>query len=1221
MRWKDPIVKPPMNHNNPWQLFTVNQFGGGLVTSTSANQLESNQFTQFENLLYNPDGTVRSRMGRKPYGTTQDTAWLNVTAVDHAITNITDSATATITVTGDVTAYYGVGDIITIAGVTGADAAYYNIDYTITGVTYTTSTAITTSTDTSTAAAAATGALVTSATANPEISSCEAVSFFIDDVEGSEKNLIAIENNDTTAVEVRYENTSDYQTNIATLTTDTRPSFVKFAQGSAEEVIIANGVDAPLRWDGTTSTATELGLDTLDETFELTEITRNSPGVITIPGDVSDVFIVGSTLTVSNAEQDGSPETDYDGDYGVASISYTGGATDETTITTDVNTSAFGTSNATAGTVTRSDATLTQLTKAVGNVGVTRNGTYSYKFTNFYNETGTTKYGESNAGLLSTISVTGLNGSTEGSIIQIEDIGFAEGVEAVNIYRSRPDRTDVFYYVGRITSSGQIFKDTTETGAEGLPLPVDDGSVPKLLYPKNIDGRIVAVDGDIQNKLVWSPRSSPDQYPALNYIYFRDKIKGLAAFNGSTYVFTQDEIYSVPNSDFSAGIAVKICDKGAVSDRSIVDVGSGLVWLGDDTVYWANFNVQTSEGDFPVAVGRPVEDLIKGQAQAYKENACAAFFDRHYYLSFTTLGTSQNNLTLAMNTDIMQASLRAEGAGWIRMNWTARDIHRFEEKLYTLEKETTLTPQRFYLYEHEEDRYVDYKSAALYTAGTTSAIDINIRSGELHFGSPVVNKLVKGFSVSYYGDSAEYNVTLDANNGEYEESFNLSNEGISAAQQGSFLFWNTLDTNTGAWYGAPDTGWADIDTVTRGSNSVYTVGENLGTMDSGDEIWVKGVDPASYTLETVTKIEPTDSFTVTAIGRYPLPTTDSYDIYYADDGLSPGLVRVQLQSSEGDIRSVLTEYDAPFLVSGTGTTFDDVWTSRSSPSAFAGYSSSRTYIYGAQTAPETGPTTLNEGTFGGAYTLTVTGDFSSLLEDDTVTIANATNTNFNTTYTVYSSTHSGGTTTIVVKDDLSSAGTFSGTATVYETTPTTSEITVTGDVTSIYSADDVLRVINAGDTNYNGTYTVANVGYTSTSSIVTCDETVNTQAVWSGTAYIAPDDVSSAKQFNQKQTVVSAVWSGSATTITTALDSSGFSPPGTVTADETQLFYQYGTKISATESEQYYWATSQRGNNTIRKKCPTMKCSRLIYEVSGLDHRDARLGAFGIIYKVLPTAF
>jgi hypothetical protein len=784
MKWRDPIVKPPMNHNNPWQMFTINQFGGGLVTSTAANQLEENQFTQFENVLYNPDGTVRSRMGRKPYSNILDTEWFTASAE-------------------------------------------------------------------------------------------EGVSFFLGDVEGNERLLVAVA--DATNVTVTYESSGDFDTVVATLDKDERPSFVKFAQGSAEEVIIANGVDAPLRWDGTASAATALGL--------------------TAP-----------------------------------------------------------TTNCTAATGTL---------KGSADGGVTANGVYTYKYTYFYNESGTTKYGESNAisvaNTTNTVSVTTVT-STAAMSINITlptDISTISDVEAAYIYRSRPDRDDVFYYVGRVTT-GTTFTDTTETGAEGLPLPVDDGSVPKLLYPKNIDGRIVAVDGDIQNKLVWSPRSSPDQYPALNYIYFRDKIKGLAAFNGSTYVFTQDEIFSIPNSNFSAGIAVKICDKGAVSDRSIVDVGSGLVWLGDDTVYWANFNVQTSEGDFPIAVGRPVEDLIKGQAQAYKENACATFFDRHYYLSFTTLGTNQNNLTLAMNTDIMQASLRTEGAGWIRMDWTARDLGTFEEKLYSLELETTLTPQRYYLYEHEEDRYVDYLSAALYTAGTSSAIDINIRSGELHFGSPVVNKLIKGFSVSYYGDSATYNVTLDANNGEYEESFTLSNEGTSAQEQGAFLFWNTLTTNDGAWYGHPDgsVGWYDVNSVTEGGDLIVHV-----------------ADPSSELI------------------AIPVDT----DVYLAG---------------------------------------------------------------------------------------------------------------------------------------------------------------VTGDV------------------GYNKVWTVQSVSNTGVPNV---------------------------------------------TSITMNEDSSALAAsPGTAAA---QIFTQFGTKVSATASEQYYWATSQRGNNTIRKKCPTMKCSRLIYEITGLDHRDARLGSLGIIYKILPTAF
>ena len=86
-----------------------------------------------------------------------------------------------------------------------------------------------------------------------------------------------------------------------------------------------------------------------------------------------------------------------------------------------------------------------------------------------------------------------------------------------------------------------------------------------------------------------------------------------------------------------------------------------------------------------------------------------------------------------------------------------------------------------------------------------------------------------------------------------------------------------------------------------------------------------------------------------------------------------------------------------------------------------------------------------------------------------------------------------------------------------------------------------------------------------------------------------------------------------------AMDESsiGFTQPADYT--KASAFAQYGTLTDA--ASQFNWSSTVRGNQTVRKKTNTMKCDRFIYEITGKDHRDAKLGAVGIVYKVLPTAF
>jgi hypothetical protein len=861
MKWKDPTPKPPMNHNNPWQLQQISDFYGGLYTSSTANQLKENQFTELLNFRYNPDGTLRTRCGKTPAVGLQDTDRISQATGGSETHPSSPGGTYSIIAiqrasrgryafefSDDISAKLEIGKAFTIAGANTGDSeldALINTEHVASDITHS-GTRVEPVGSKVLSEVPAGGGEFTNATWSIEGAPTEAKTFFAEEVEGEQKFLMAMENVSTTAVELRYEDGSDWSTVLHTFTTGTRPLFQKYAQGSAEEVIIANGVDAPQRWNKDDTTTSPLGLTGMTPNIAIVSITQNSatPSIV-VTGDYADFFFDTQTITVS-----GAVHTDYNKDYVINGVpSFAAGVTTIVSSTASPNQTL-----STPGVLNPRAPTVTFDVAKAGGSGVTLNGTYNYKFTYFYNESGTTKYGESNGGgAASTVEGTTLSATLTGRNIDITNIEFPAQVEAVNIYRSRPNRTDVYYYVGRVTS-GSTFTDTTPTGAEGLPLPVDDGSVPNIKYPINVDGRIVAVDGDIENKLVWTPRGTCDQFLALDYIYLRDKITGIAPFGGSVYIFTLKEIYVVPDSNFAAGIAVKVCNKGTVSHRSIADVGSGLVWLGDDNVYWANFNIQDAEGDFPIAVGRPIQDQIRRQSYSRRENACATFFERHYYLCFTTSGRTENDITLAMNTDIMMQALRENGAGWVAHEWRARDIHQWREKMYTLELNNYLvlsgdegpppsyTPT-FFIYEYNEDLYYDYTSQTNLDAGTVTEIDVTLRSGEWHFGSAITNKLIRGMTVSFYGDNASYNVILDANNTEYTKSMVLESTAELKEGDPTFLYWDAEAASAGAWQGSPVAAWQDVTSITSAGAGLaeITVTQDVSGLIDGDEIWVSDV--------------------------------------------------------------------------------------------------------------------------------------------------------------------------------------------------------------------------------------------------------------------------------------------------------------------------------------------------------------------------------------------
>jgi hypothetical protein len=338
--------------------------------------------------------------------------------------------------------------------------------------------------------------------------------------------------------------------------------------------------------------------------------------------------------------------------------------------------------------------------KLTNSTGLKYNGKYYYKATYFYDDG--TKYGESNGmSVPQEVEVSGL-ATNETMYVTFHKVNvFPAGVTKVRIYRSKVDQAQgPFYYVGE-SDGNQDFVDNVADGEEGHMLPVDDGTVPNLKEGVVTAGRIVGIDGDIEEKIVWSEPGYPDLFPALNFFYLQEKAVGLVVFNRTTYILSESAVYAVPNSDFASQSPVMVSKKGCVSARTVQNVTTGICWLSNDNAYWANFNSVAEDGDYAIPIGTPLQDEITSMNPTAWKTATGGFFNEKYYLTLPSWGASGAYSVWCWNMRPAQRMLKSgRWGGWTSMDWFASDIQGFEDILFTLDP-IKQSDNKYYLYTHD----------------------------------------------------------------------------------------------------------------------------------------------------------------------------------------------------------------------------------------------------------------------------------------------------------------------------------------------------------------------------------------------------------------------------------------------------------------------------------------------------------------------------------------
>ena len=392
-------------------------------------------------------------------------------------------------------------------------------------------------------------------------------------------------------------------------------------------------------------------------------------------------------------------------------------------------------------------------------ITIDSNETFYYRLTHFYDDSGaTTKYGES--GRSAELSET-TSGGADTYKITLSSIPTPSGVSKTLVYRSPPSTQDgPFLYVGETT--GSSFVDACPIGEEGpAEAPLDDGSPPDLQYIAEFNGRIVGFDADIPTKFVYSESSQPDYYPALNAYYLPEDGTGCVVWNRNLYLFTKTSTYIFADGDVTQP-PVQVCKRGCVSHWSISDVGNGLFWASHDNFYWADFNTQSEDGDYPIPIGDPIQDNLELVPASRWKKIASEIFSGTLYVSLAVHG-SNNDTTFAWNTYIGTGLLKqGKFGGWSRMDWSANYMASWNGAFYSSDP----TPQyessniNRYIYEHYETPNGDFWNQTQQDAGEYSNTIGAISSGQLDFNEPDAEKQPFGAGITCESSQALGSLTL-----------------------------------------------------------------------------------------------------------------------------------------------------------------------------------------------------------------------------------------------------------------------------------------------------------------------------------------------------------------------------------------------------------------------------------------------------------------------------
>jgi hypothetical protein len=138
-------------------------------------------------------------------------------------------------------------------------------------------------------------------------------------------------------------------------------------------------------------------------------------------------------------------------------------------------------------------------------------------------------------------------------------------------------------------------------------------------------------------------QADPSQWPATNVVRFDSSdgrsITGIGTTGPYLCVFKESKTWII--HDINTGANRRLSDTvGCVSHRSIVETNGGTFFLTADQ------GIYLTEGSKLHEMSYNVRPTILAINAAKRENACGAYWNNHYYLSFAYESSTTNNRTL-----------------------------------------------------------------------------------------------------------------------------------------------------------------------------------------------------------------------------------------------------------------------------------------------------------------------------------------------------------------------------------------------------------------------------------------------------------------------------------------------------------------------------------------------------------------------------------------------
>jgi hypothetical protein len=428
---------------------------------------------------------------------------------------------------------------------------------------------------------------------------------------------------------------------------------------------------------------------------------------------------------------------------------------------------------------------------AGGGLSLTTTKKVYYKYAYFYDDNNvSTKYGESSSTTLTTGSTcTPSSTATEQKITLAWTGAVPAGISKIKVYRA-PENTleGPYKYVGESIVTATVaanFVDTTPWDFEGEE-DLLEGSDPttevlKLINVTVIGSAVLGFSVDVNGKLMWCTPGMPDVWNPLSFDYLLGNGKGVVDFNRKLYAFTDKSCYEKADA---VSPAVKISNVGTVDGKSIQNVGSGIIWMDYDSVYFADFVQQYgSKGDFPKDIGHAISKDIT----LYDKDCVISsiFREQRYFLTFKSTET-EIRFTYVYDVDF---------SAWTSATYNHSCIASNAENYYSLGYSSGTVA---YVYKHNYQAAVsiavggsdytgidwhDYRTVTAAAWSGMEDITVLIERSGIRFGGDYKRALVSSMTLSAEAAGASITATVfDAGTGSASLLFPITSStgGITA---------------------------------------------------------------------------------------------------------------------------------------------------------------------------------------------------------------------------------------------------------------------------------------------------------------------------------------------------------------------------------------------------------------------------------------------------------